>query len=116
MKKNQFDVYKYTYHNGRVWKEKYIGTEEDGSIFLAGSECNRGPNGSRKKIPAEELNNPCTDNLCRGIYLSEEDDRFAIRFFDKCIVDRINKAKSTIIHYEKEKKILNSEGIHDCRK
>ena len=105
----EYPVYKYCYHQGDITKEKYIGREYDSLfVFLYGSEINPGPNGSRKRLDIREINNPCTSNLCTGVYLTEEDDEFAVEHFKKCLQERIDKANDTIKKYKKEMKILES--------
>lgn len=104
--KETYPVWKYTYSNGNIRKEVYTAGELDGKVYFYASDFNKGPNGSRKSISVEELDNPCTNNINQGVYLTEEDDEFAISHFQSCLKERIYNANKIIDKCEQEYDLL----------
>lgn len=105
----EYYVWKYTYIKGEMRKEKYLAKEIDDTYveFFASDE-NKSPNGSRKRIEIMEINNPCTNNLNQGVYLTEEDDDSAIGHFQNCFEERIHQNESQIEKWREDIKFLNS--------
>ena len=103
----EYPIWKYTYHKGSISKEQYLAREYDSFfVYLFNPDGSRKPTGSRDRLDQPEIDNPCTSNINQGVYLSEEDDVFAYLHFDRCLQERIEKAKKIVEQCTKESETL----------